>query len=140
MVGLADISGSMTARSPGAREPTAGSSAQTLLDVRPLSVPLKPSDGELPVTRDISFSVTPGERVGIVGESGCGKTVTGLSLLRLLPARSARVSGQILFEARPLATLSAREMRAARGPETPMIFQEPMSALDPVFTVGDQIS
>jgi peptide/nickel transport system ATP-binding protein len=140
MVGLADISGSITARPPGAREPAAGAYAQTLLDVRALSVAFKTSDGELPVTRDISFSVTPGERVGIVGESGCGKTVTGLSLLRLLPARSARLSGQILFEGRDLATLSAREMRAVRGREIAMIFQEPMSALDPVFTVGDQIS
>jgi peptide/nickel transport system ATP-binding protein len=140
MVGLADISGSITARPPGAREPVAGAYARTLLDVRALSVAFKTSDGELPVTRDISFSVTPGERVGIVGESGCGKTVTGLSLLRLLPARSARLSGQILFEGRDLATLSAREMRAVRGREIAMIFQEPMSALDPVFTVGDQIS
>jgi peptide/nickel transport system ATP-binding protein len=141
MVGLADISGSITARPPDARKPVAGAAhAQTLLDVRGLSVAFKTSEGELPVTRDISFSVTPGERVGIVGESGCGKTVTGLSLLRLLPARSARLSGQILFEGRDLTNLSAREMRAVRGREIAMIFQEPMSALDPVFTVGDQIS
>jgi peptide/nickel transport system ATP-binding protein len=140
MVGLADISGSITASSPDAHEPAACASAQALLDVRALSVAFKTSDGELPVIRDISFSVTPGERVGIVGESGCGKTVTGLSLLRLLPPRSARLSGQILFEGRDLAALSAREMRAVRGREIAMIFQEPMSALDPVFTVGDQIS
>jgi peptide/nickel transport system ATP-binding protein len=140
MGGPADISGSMTACPPDAREPAASACAQTLLDVRALSVAFKTSDGELPVTRNISFSVTPGERVGIVGESGCGKTVTGLSLLRLLPPRSARLSGQILFEGRDLATLSAREMRAVRGREIAMIFQEPMSALDPVFTVGDQIS
>jgi peptide/nickel transport system ATP-binding protein len=139
MVGLADISGSITARPAEARQLAAGST-QTLLDVRALSVAFKTSDGELPVTRDISFSVTAGERVGIVGESGCGKTVTGLSLLRLLPARSARLSGQILFESRDLTSLSARDMRAVRGREIAMIFQEPMSALDPVFTVGDQIS
>ena len=114
MGGPADISGSMTARPPDARDPAAGACAQTLLDVRALSVAFKTSDGELPVTRNISFSVTPGERVGIVGESGCGKTVTGLSLLRLLPPRSARLSGQILFEGRDLATLSAREMLMTR--------------------------
>jgi peptide/nickel transport system ATP-binding protein len=92
------------------------------------------------VIRDINFTVAAGERVGIVGESGCGKTVTGLSLLRLLPVRSARVSGRIMFDGRDLLALSVREMRAVRGREIGMIFQEPMSALDPVFTVGDQIS
>jgi ABC-type uncharacterized transport system ATPase subunit len=131
MVGLADISGSITAHAPDAHELAAGASPQALLDVRGLSVTFKTSEGELPVTRDISFSVTPGERVGIVGESGCGKTVTDLSLLRLLPSRSVRLSGQILFESRDLAKLSAREMRAVRGREIAMIFQEPMSTLDP---------
>jgi peptide/nickel transport system ATP-binding protein len=138
MADLADISGSVTAHQPEARVISTGATA--LLDVRSLSIAFKALNGELPVVRDISFSVTPGERVGIVGESGCGKTVTGLSLLRLLPARSVRLSGQILFEGRDLATLSPREMRVVRGREIAMIFQEPMSALDPVFTVGDQIS
>ncbi|MGB3866893.1 MAG: ABC transporter ATP-binding protein [Xanthobacteraceae bacterium] len=107
--------------------------------VRSLSVAFRTAEGDLPIIRDVSFSVAPGERVGIVGESGCGKTVTGLSLLRLLPASSARLSGQILFQGRDLATLSARQMRAVRGRDMAMIFQEPMSALDPVFTVGEQI-
>jgi peptide/nickel transport system ATP-binding protein len=138
MADLADISGSITAHPPEARVVSTGATA--LLDVRSLSIAFKTSSGELPVVRDISFSVTPGERVGIVGESGCGKTVTGLSLLRLLPARSVRLSGQILFEGCDLATLSPREMRVVRGRDIAMIFQEPMSALDPVFTVGDQIS
>ncbi|WP_458757027.1 ABC transporter ATP-binding protein [Afipia sp. TerB] len=111
-----------------------------LLDVRNLSLSFATADGNLPIIRDVNFSVAAGERVGIVGESGCGKTVTGLSLLRLLPPHSARLSGHILFEGRDLATLSAREMRAVRGRDIAMIFQEPMSALDPVFTVGDQIS
>jgi peptide/nickel transport system ATP-binding protein len=140
MAGLADISGSIAAHPPDARVSAADAPAQALLDVRGLSLAFKTANGELPVIRDISFTITPGERVGIVGESGCGKTVTGLSLLRLLPARSVRLTGQILFEGRDLAVLSAREMRAVRGREIAMIFQEPMSALDPVFTVGDQIS
>src|SRR5271154_306613 len=113
MVGLADISS--TAHSADARASAAAERARAILDVRSLSVAFKTANGELPVVRDITFSVTPGERVGIVGESGCGKTVTGLSLLRLLPARSARLSGQILFEGRDLVTLSGREMRAVRG-------------------------
>jgi peptide/nickel transport system ATP-binding protein len=140
MAGLSDISGPITAHSTDARVAATSAHPPALLDVRGLSLAFKTSNGELPVVRDISFSVTPGERVGIVGESGCGKTVTGLALLRLLPARSARLSGQILFEGRDLAGLSSREMRAVRGREIAMIFQEPMSALDPVFTVGDQIS
>jgi peptide/nickel transport system ATP-binding protein len=140
MAGLADISGSITAHSANARMSAAVTPAPVLLEVRGLSLAFKTSNGDLPVIRDISFSVDLGERVGIVGESGCGKTVTGLSLLRLLPAQSVRLSGQILFEGRDLASLSAREMRAVRGRQIAMIFQEPMSALDPVFTVGDQIS
>jgi peptide/nickel transport system ATP-binding protein len=111
-----------------------------LLDVRGLSLSFGTSAAALSVTRDVTFSVAPGERVGLVGESGCGKTVTGLSLLRLLPEHSARIDGTIGFAGRDLATLSPRQMRAVRGREIAMIFQEPMSALDPVFTVGEQIA
>ncbi|MEN9419668.1 MAG: hypothetical protein RI988_3289 [Pseudomonadota bacterium] len=94
---------------------------------------------ELEVTSGVSFTVQRGERVGIVGESGCGKTVTGLSLMGLLPAHTARVSGRVLFEGRDLLPLSRAERRRVCGPGMGMIFQEPMSALDPVFTVGEQI-
>ena len=132
-------SGADTLQAKSASGPSANQAAR-LLEVRNLSLSFATSDGDLPIIRDVNFSVARGERVGIVGESGCGKTVTGLSLLRLLPAQSARLSGQILFEGRDLASLSAREMRAVRGRDIAMIFQEPMSALDPVFTVGDQIS
>jgi peptide/nickel transport system ATP-binding protein len=118
----------------------AGETASPLLDVRALSLAFNTMDGLIPVIRDVSFAVSAGERVGIVGESGCGKTVTGLSLLRLFSAQAARLSGEIRFEGRDLATLSARQMRDVRGRDIAMIFQEPMSALDPVFTVGDQIS
>ncbi len=140
MVGISDVSGATTARPIDPRGPAAGPSPRPLLDVRSLSLSFDTAHGALPVIRDVSFSVAVGERVGIVGESGCGKTVTGLSLLRLVPTPPARLSGQILFEDRDLATLSARQLRAVRGREIAMIFQEPMSALDPVFTVGDQIS
>ncbi|MBU6272006.1 MAG: ABC transporter ATP-binding protein [Betaproteobacteria bacterium] len=119
---------------------TDAASAAPLLAVRDLSIAFRGPQGEVQATRGIDFSLQPGERVGIVGESGCGKTVTGLSILGLLPARSSRVTGRIEFEGRDLLTLSPREMRAIRGARIGMIFQEPMSALDPVFTVGEQIA
>jgi peptide/nickel transport system ATP-binding protein len=119
---------------------TAVAAAAPLLAVRDLSIAFRGPQGEVQATRGIDFSLQPGERVGIVGESGCGKTVTGLSILGLLPARSSRVTGRIVFEGRDLLTLSPREMRAIRGARIGMIFQEPMSALDPVFTVGEQIA
>jgi peptide/nickel transport system ATP-binding protein len=111
-----------------------------LLQVRDLSVSFLIGKTELPITRKINFSIRRGERVGLVGESGCGKTVTGLSLLRLLPPQSARVRGEILFDGTDLTNLPSRGMRAMRGRDMAMIFQEPMVALDPVFTVGSQIS
>ncbi len=89
----------------------------------------------------VSFSVNPGETVGIVGESGCGKSVTALSILRLIqqPGRIEEGS-RIMFEGRDLVTMSDADMRQIRGNRIAMIFQEPMSALNPVFTVGDQIA
>ncbi len=110
-----------------------------LLDIRGLSVSFLTAGGSVAVTRDVSFSIAPGERLGVVGESGCGKTVTGLSLLGLLPARTSRVTGEILFEGRDLNRMTPDQMRAIRGREIGMIFQEPMTALDPVFTIGEQI-
>ena len=111
-----------------------------LLDVKELSMSFKTSAGWLPVTRDISFSIKPGERVGLVGESGCGKTVTGLSIMKLLPLDTTCLTGEIWFQGRNLQVLPEREMRLVRGRDIGMIFQEPMSALDPVFTVGHQIA
>ncbi len=138
MTGAIDISAPTATRVAGM--PDAGVSPQPLLEVRDLSLSFATARGALPITRNVNFTIAPGERVGLVGESGCGKTVTGLSLLRLLPPQSARIQGDILFNGTNLATLSPRRMRAVRGREIAMIFQEPMSALDPVFTVGDQIS
>ncbi len=111
-----------------------------LLTLQDVTIAFRTSRGEVPVTRKVSFSIGRGERVGLVGESGCGKTVTGLSIMRLLPMEVARIHGRIDFEGQDLATLPERQMRAVRGKDIAMIFQEPMSALDPVFTVGTQIA
>jgi len=90
----------------------------------------------------VSFEVQPGETLGIVGESGCGKTVTSLSILRLIPEPPGHIRpGSVIeFEGRNLLTLEPRELRAIRGNQIAMIFQEPMTSLNPVFTVGDQIA
>ena len=112
-----------------------------LLDVSGLNIYFRrPEGGEARVVADLSFSVGAAESVGMVGESGCGKTVTGLSLLGLLPSDIARVTGRIGFAGADLTQLGARQMQAVRGREIAMIFQEPMSALDPVFTIGEQIA
>ena len=89
----------------------------------------------------VSFDVQPGETLGIVGESGCGKTVTSLSILRLIPEPPGHIrpGSFIEFEGRNLLTLEPRELRAIRGNQIAMVFQEPMTSLNPVFTVGDQI-
>jgi len=89
----------------------------------------------------VSFDIGAGETVGVVGESGCGKSVTALSILRLIrPPGRVEPGSQILFRGRDLATLSEKEMRDVRGAQIAMVFQEPMSALNPVFTVGDQVA
>ncbi|RVI60597.1 ABC transporter ATP-binding protein [Sinorhizobium meliloti] len=112
-----------------------------LLDVRDLETHFF---GEESVTRalgGISFQVKKGETLGVVGESGCGKSVTALSILRLLPKLSAKtVAGEIRFHGRDLLKLSNREMRQIRGDQIAMIFQEPMTSLNPVYTVGHQIA
>ena len=110
-----------------------------LLELRGLGVNFHTRAGELAVTREVSFSVAPGERIGLVGESGCGKTVTGLAIMRLLPAAQARIGGEVRFDGENLLALPEAQMRAVRGSRIAMIFQEPMSALDPVFTVGHQV-
>jgi oligopeptide/dipeptide ABC transporter ATP-binding protein len=89
----------------------------------------------------VAFDIAAGETVGVVGESGCGKSVTALSILRLIrPPGRIEPGSEIVFRGRDLATLSEREMRDVRGAQIAMVFQEPMSALNPVFTVGDQVA
>ncbi len=113
---------------------------QPLLSVRNLAIEFTTRYGPVRAVDGISFDVYPNETLGIVGESGCGKTVTGLSLLRLIPSPPGRiVSGEILLQERDLTKLSEQEMQSLRGDEISMIFQEPMTALNPVLTVGTQM-
>src|SRR3954454_12111799 len=104
------------------------------LEVRNLSVEF----GTRRVVDRVSFSIDAGERLALVGESGSGKTVTALSLLRLI--ESARLSGEILFEGRSILGMSQPQLHALRGRDIAVIFQEPMTALNPVLRVGDQIA
>ncbi len=103
-----------------------------------LSVRFETDEGPIQAVDRVSFSLARREVLGIVGESGCGKSVTCMSLVRLLP-ETARVSGSVMFEGQDLLALGARRLRRVRGREIAYVFQEPMSFLNPVFTVGDQI-
>ena len=114
--------------------------ANALLDVRDLCVSFRDDAGWVQMLNNVAFTVKRGETVGIVGESGCGKSLTALSVMGLLPKRGCRRTGQILFDGRDIAAISEAGMRQVRGRQIGMVFQEPMSALDPVFTVGDQIA
>ena len=109
-----------------------------LLDVRGLEVSFRTDDGLVRAVRGIDFTVAPGETLAVVGESGSGKTVAALALMRLLP-RTAEVTGEVRFDGRSLLELDDDAMREVQGNEIAMIFQDPMTALNPVFTVGDQI-
>ncbi|HZP44785.1 MAG TPA: ABC transporter ATP-binding protein [Candidatus Binataceae bacterium] len=112
---------------------------QPLLEVTGLSTSFFSDGRETRVVDDVSFAVNRGRLIGIVGESGSGKTMTALSLMRLLPPGARIVSGSITFEGRDLLTLSEAEMRRIRGARMAMIFQEPMTSLNPVFTIGNQV-
>ena len=112
-----------------------------LLDVRNLHTQFATSGGLVRAVDGVSWDVREGETVALVGESGCGKSVSALSVMRLVSAPAGRiVSGQILFKGRDLLTLSEEEMRRIRGGEIGMIFQEPMTSLNPVLSVGRQLT
>ncbi|MBL8331599.1 MAG: ABC transporter ATP-binding protein [Rubrivivax sp.] len=114
---------------------------EPLLSIRGLTTRFRTERGTVTAVDDVSFDVAPGETVAVVGESGSGKSVTALSILRLIPDPPGRIErGQILFEGRDLLTLGDREMRAIRGDRIAMIFQEPMSSLNPSLTIGLQIA
>jgi peptide/nickel transport system ATP-binding protein len=111
-----------------------------LLEVRNLKVYFRNDEGlELRAVDGVSFTVPPGKTVALVGESGCGKSVTALAILRLVEANGRIAGGEVLFEGRNLLALSEREMQRVRGKEIAIIFQEPSAALNPVYTVGEQI-
>lgn len=110
-----------------------------LLEVRDLSVHFHTLDGTVRAVNGLSFDIQPNETVAIVGESGSGKTVTSLSILRLLASPPAQISGSIRFNGVDLLRLSKREIRNLRGGDISMVFQEPMTSLNPVLTVGHQI-
>ena len=113
----------------------------SVLQVRDLRTHFFTFDGIVRAVDGVSFDLEPGETLGIVGESGCGKSVTALSILRLIAPETGRiVGGSIRFEGRELTTLSNDEMRELRGHKIAMIFQEPMTSLNPVLTVGTQIA
>ena len=110
-----------------------------VIEVKNLVIEFKTADGWLSAVNGLSFSVEKGKVLGIVGESGCGKSVTSLSIMRLLDEKCARARGEILFCGEDLLKISGRRMQKIRGNHISMIFQEPMTALNPVFTIGFQL-
>ncbi|WP_158969520.1 ABC transporter ATP-binding protein [Chachezhania sediminis] len=112
-----------------------------LLSVRNLEIAFRSGRDDIPVVRDLSFDLGAGETLGIVGESGCGKSITALSLLGLVPSPPGRVTrGQILFQGEDLVQAGERRLNEVRGNEISMVFQEPMTSLNPVYTIGEQIA
>lgn len=111
-----------------------------LLDIKDLRTVFDTTRGRIRAVDGVSLTVHSGETLGIVGESGCGKTMLSLSIMRLLPANGKIVNGEIFFAGDDLLRLSEDEMRARRGSEISMIFQEPMTSLNPVFRVGEQVA
>lgn len=115
--------------------------ADILVDVRNLVTCFWTDDGKVTACDDVSFQIRRGETMGLVGESGCGKSVSSLSIMRLIPWPPGKVvSGEILFEGEDLLAKDEAAMRKIRGNKISMIFQEPMTSLNPVFTVGEQIA
>src|ERR1700690_4092730 len=110
-----------------------------LLEVENLQTHFRTPDGINRAVDGVSFHVDEGETLAIGGESGCGKSVTAMSLMRLIPEPPGKIAGSVRFQGRDLLQLSEREMRAIRGNDISMIFQEPMTSLNPVLTVGRQI-
>src|SRR3954468_11350155 len=111
-----------------------------LLEVRDLRVSFRTEDGLVRAVDGVSFDVAPGEVLGIVGESGSGKSVTVMSIMRLIRDPNAVFEGEVLYKGRDLLKLDAGQMRGVRGSEIAMIFQDPMTSLNPVYRVGWQIA
>jgi len=111
-----------------------------LLEVKNLKTQFKSKDGIVKAVDDVSFVINKGETLGVVGESGSGKSVTALSVLRLVQSPGKVIGGEILFEGRDLLKLPDKEMRKIRGKDIAMIFQDPMTSLNPVLTIGRQLA
>ena len=124
-----------TGTQPAPQTPSNGA----MLEVRDLRTYFKTMDGVVKAVDDVSFEVQPGASVGIVGESGSGKSVTSLSIMRLIEPPGWIAGGHIYFRGKDLATISEEQMRRVRGDDISMVFQEPMTALNPVYTVGNQV-
>lgn len=117
------------------------SERKKLLEVKDLQTTFFTDSGEIPAVDHVDFYVREGEVLGIVGESGCGKSVTSLSVMQLIPSPPGKiVGGEILFEGEDLLKKTEKEMREIRGNDVAMIFQEPMTSLNPLFTIGNQMS
>jgi len=112
-----------------------------VLEIKNLKTYFSTSDGTVKAVDDVSLRVKRGKTLGLVGESGCGKSVTAMSILRLIPSPPGRIAGgEVLFDGKDILDFSERDMRDIRGNKISMIFQEPMTSLNPVFTVGNQIA
>lgn len=113
---------------------------KNLLEVKNLKTHFYTEDGIVPAVNGVDFNLKPGETLGIVGESGCGKSITSMSIMRLIPTPPGKiVDGEILFDSKNIVKMSESEMRKIRGNDIAMIFQEPMTSLNPVYTIGSQI-
>ena len=113
---------------------------EPVLQVKDLKTSFLTSSGEVQAVRGVSFSVNKGESVGIVGESGSGKSVTSLSVMQLLTGTGNIVGGSVKLNGRELVGIGTKEMRSIRGKEVAMIFQDPMTSLNPLLPVGEQVS
>src|SRR5207302_7258343 len=115
--------------------------AEPLLEIRGLKTHFATDDGMVQAVDGVDLTIARGETLGVVGESGCGKTVTALSVLKLIAMPPGKiVAGEILYEGRDLVALSAAEVDRIRAKDIAMVFQEPMTSLNPVYTIGEQIA
>ncbi len=114
-------------------------SREMILDVRNPSTEFVTAGGTLPAVDDVSFSLSPGETLGLVGESGCGKSVTSFSLMRLVPSPGRIVGGEVVLEGRDILKLSTRDLFDVRGKRVSMIFQDPADSLNPTVSIGEQV-
>src|SRR5947207_14563488 len=128
-------------RAAGTRPPRPSSDDGPLLSVQDLVVRFDTHDAIIYAVNGVSFEMLPGETLGLVGESGCGKSVTSLAFTRLLPRPAGRIErGKVVFAGRNLLALSDQDLRKVRGEEIAMVFQDPLTSLNPVLTIGTQLT